>query len=113
MTFVTGRLYLSTNSSKARRSPRLTRSIRAASGSRLVAMGFHAIKNPRCHKVAGNLNDPNQTRNETHPTMHSESLSDPIFGLRISFVSRDSSFGFPSGPRGAHLPSGTDLPRVR
>src|SRR6266487_628242 len=94
MALVTGRLYLSTNSSKARRSPRLTRSIRAASGSRSAAMGVHANKNPQCHKVAGDLNDESRMTNDesnSKPELPGARIAEkPNF--RVSDFFRHSSF---------------------
>src|SRR6266567_409754 len=65
MRFITGCLYWSTSSAKACRSPRWTRSMSLAPGSRLAAMGVHVNKNRKSHKVALLVN---RAINIEHPT---------------------------------------------
>src|SRR5688572_20771976 len=55
--FTTGCLYLSTNVSKAERSPARTRSMRAASGSRFADMTRNTVtKTGNASRLRGNLN---------------------------------------------------------
>src|SRR5439155_8366647 len=72
MRFITGCLYWSTSSAKACRSPRWTRSMSLAPGSRLAAMGVHVNKNRKSHKVAllvnRAINIQHRTSNAEHRT---------------------------------------------